>query len=227
MPRIPFPNVPKLPGVPLIPRALNVPPLGRFVLGTLQGLLWQVLQRSTEWGIYDTAGRPLGGPESLTATLSINALTYGKQTRVSDFPIEQGGFAAYNKVEMPASPVVRLCLGGTESDRTAFLLALDAACLSLELFTVLTPEKVYIGYTIERYEYQRSNSSGANMLIVDVMLKEIRQVTSQYTQANKGGVVEPKEASATPTANNGKLQPKTPETSTINYVIKALPTVPR
>ena len=49
----------------------------------------------------------------LGSTLSTNSVDFSKDTKVSDFPVEQGSFASYNKVETPASPIVTLCLTGS------------------------------------------------------------------------------------------------------------------
>lgn len=236
MPLIPFPDVPKLPGVPALPRSPKFPPLVRVGLGLVQGILWRVFQVQTRWGIFDSKGKPLGDPAKFTgligglldgvgigSTLSTNAVDYSKETRVSDFPIEQGSFASYNKVELPASPTVTLCLTGSEKNRRTFLEAIDKACKSTDLYSVVTPEVTYIDYSIERYNYQRRSAKGATLLLVEITLKEIRQVSAQYTQSNKGQVDKPKDAGATPQADNGKVQAQTPDTSTLKSIANKLP----
>lgn len=227
MPLIPFPNIPVLPGVPSLPRSPSFPPAANVVLGAIQGALWRAVGMDTRWGIYDQDGNSLGGIENISGmiesfgigpTLSTNSVEYSKETRVSDFPVEQGGFASYNKVELPASPVVILCLSGSESDRSKFLDGIDQAVKSTNLYSIVTPEVTYIDYSVERYNYSRRNSKGANLLIVEIELKEIRQVSSQYTQSNKGPVDNPKDIGATPSVDNGKVQPKTPDVSTLKKI---------
>lgn len=236
MPLIPFPNIPNVPGVPALPRSPNFPPAARATLGALQGLLWRVFQVQTRWGIFDSKGRPLGDPSKLSglasaaldaigigSTLSTGSVDYSKETRVSDFPIEQGSFASYNKVETPASPSVTLCFTGSESGRRSFLEAIDSACKSTDLYSVVTPEVTYINYSVERYNYQRRSSKGATLLIVEISLKEIRQVSALYGMANPGGVDTPKDAGATPQSDNGKVQATTPPTSTLKSLANKLP----
>ena len=231
MPLIPFPNVPNVPGVPALPRSPSFVPAVTASLGALQGLLWRVFQVQTRWGIFDSNGKPLGDPSKFTglvgnaldaaglsSTLSTNAVDYSKDMRVSDFPVERGGFASYNKVELPAEPVVTLCLTGSENDRRTFLEAIDAAVKSTDLYSVATPEVTYIDYTVERYNYSRRNSRGATLLIVEITLKEVRQVSSQYSQAAASQIDAPKSTGATPTADGGKVQAKTPDTSTLKAV---------
>ena len=235
MPLIPFPNVPKLPGVPALPRSPNFPPLARVALGIVQGALWRVFQVQTRWGIYDANGKPLADPRRFQGlagellntlggtTVSTGGVDYFKETRVSDFPVEQGHFASYNKVEMPAAPVVTLCMSGNESDRKKFLDAIDSACKSTDLYSVVTPEVTYINYAIERYNYQRRNNKGATLLIVEIALKEVRQVSAQYTVSNKGKVDAPKDAGATPQVDNGKVQAQTPKASTLKSLADKIP----
>lgn len=235
---IPFPNVPKVPGVPAVPRSAKFPAAARVVLGLTQGLLWRLFQVETRWGVFDKNGKALGDPAKFTgfvgaildaagvgSTLSTGGVDYSKETRVSDFPIEKGSFASYNKVEQPANPNVTLCLTGSEKNRRTFLEAIDKATKSTDLYSVVTPEVTYVDYSIERYSYSRRSSKGATLLIVELSLREIRQVSAQYTQSNKGQVDQPKEAGATPQADNGKVQAKTPEKSTLKSLADKLPSL--
>ena len=236
MPLIPFPNIPKLPGVPSLPRSPKFPPLLRAGLGLVQGLLWRTFQVQTRWGIWDSKGKPLGDPSKFTglignaleaaglgSTLSTGSVDYSKETRVSDFPLERGSFASYNKVETAAAPQVVLCMQGSENNRRTFLEAIDTACKSTDLYSVVTPEVTYINYTVERYNYARHNSKGATLLIVEITLKEIRQVSALYSTSNKGKVDAPKDTGATPQADNGKVQAQTPQPSTLKSIANKLP----
>ena len=199
-------------------------------------MLWRIFQVQTQWGIWDSKGRPLGDPSKFTgligralesagigSTLSTSSVDYSKETRVSDFPLERGGFAAYNKVETPAAPQVVLCMQGSEKNRRTFLEAIDKACKSTDLYSVVTPEVTYINYAVERYNYARHSSKGATLLIVEITLKEIREVSALYTTSNKGQVDKPKDVSATPQADNGKVQAQTPQPSTLKSIANKLP----
>lgn len=234
MPTIPFPDVPKVPGVPAIPRSPLFPPAAQAALGLVQGALWRSFQSGTRWGIFDSQGKALADPSKLTgaagtlagslgvgATLSTDSVDFSKETRVSDFPVERGSFAAYNKVELPATPTVTLCLAGTEAERTQFLAAIDAACKSVDLYDVVTPEVTYKGYSIERYAYQRRTSRGATLIAVELGLKEILQVSAQYTQTQRPT----QEPSAAATTDNGKVQAQTPKQSALKSLASKIPTL--
>lgn len=236
MPTIPFPDVPDYPGVPQIPRQITGSPIVSLGIGPILSVLANALQYPSPWGIYDSSGNPLGVDSSspsfvgaleqqitgngnaIQSTLSFDFL---KETRISDFPVERGSFANYNKVEMPANPVVSLALSGSESDRADFLNAIDAACKSTELYTVITPEVTYYNYSLERYTYTRKSSKGMTLLVVEISLKEIRQVSASYSQT--GPIVSPQSPSAAAQVDNGITQSTTPDSSVLNQIMTTLP----
>lgn len=233
MPLIPFPDVPRVPGVPPLPRSAALPPEVRAALGIAQGALWRVFETQTQWGIFDSKGKALGDPSKFAtvpasllqaagigATLSTGAVQYSKETKVSDFPIEKGSFADFNKVEIAASPVVTLCFAGSIDERKTFLNSIDAACKSTGLYSVVTPEVIYIEYSIERYDYERRNSNGASLLIVSIGLKEIRQVSAKYATT---AIVSAKDVGAVSSVSGGKVQAATPDVSTLKSVASKLP----
>ena len=230
MPLIQYPDVPQVPGVPALARSSASQIRNTVALGALSGVLWRVLQTRFRWGVYDPDGKPLADPSLFTGilgdavsalgllgdtTMSTSSVDYVKEMKVSDFPVEKGSFADYNKVEMPATPVVTLCLSGTESARASFLNAIDAAVKSTDLFSVVTPEVTYANYSIDRYSYSRRQSRGATLLFVELALREIRQVESAKTTVENPQVDSPKTPGAAPATDAGKVQPKTPEQSTL------------
>lgn len=228
MPLYPFPDVPDLPGVPALPRSPLFPPAETIGLGLLEGLIWRIFQVQTQWGIFDSNGNSLGDPSlfvgiintvlesaGIGSILSTNSLDYKKETRVSDFPVERGGFASYNKVELPANPIVTMCLDGSEDDRTFFLNAIDAASKSTNLYNIVTPEVTYTNYTIEDYDYQRRANRGATLLMVNLHLIEVRQVSATFSQTQ---IVNPQNPGASPQVNSGIVQPQVPPTSVLKSV---------
>jgi len=233
MPLIPFPNVPQLPGVPAIPRSPSFPTSSVSALANLaNGAIWRFFQVENQWGIYDKSGNPLADPSKLTgiiggvvqsigfgSVLSTKAVEYVKDTKVSDYPVEGGSFVSYNKVEVPASPVVIFCFSGSESERASFLQSINDACLSTDLFDVVTPEVRYNNYSVESYTYQRNNESGVTMLTVEITLKEVRQVSAVFSSSADKTVKSPKNASATPSKDGGQVQPQ----PTAEYVLKSIP----
>lgn len=215
MPLIPYPNVPIFAGVPLIPRltpdhpniALGAPvPLGVVPAG------------EPVWGILDPAGNPIYAPAE-GGTLSVLSFGFERSMNVSDFPVEAvanstngSGFASYNKVYQPANPILTMALSGTESEKTAFLAAVDLACQTTQLYNVATPDAIYSApggaYTVSQYRYRRSAVQGATMLMVEISLVQVFQVNSFLTN-----VPAPQSPSAASPVNGGTV---TGSTTTIS-----------
>jgi hypothetical protein len=164
---------------------------------------------TTEWGIFDKTGEPIAGfTSSLIGPIqSFYSLDYYKENLVANFPVQDGSFASYNKVEMPASPVVVLNFTGNLEERMQFLNMIDAACQSTNLYTILTPEIAYVDFTIESYNYTRSAAKGTTLISVELHLKEVRQVEVQKSTTGKKTTPSNDPTNAN-TQQNGKVQPQ-------------------
>ena len=220
MPTIPFPNVPNYPGVPAIPRTSpGSPTITMSVAPANQEWINQV-PGTTGWGIVTPGGVPIYTPTA-GGTLSIYTLGVTRSMQVSDFPVEanvsgQGAaFASFNKVFQPYKLTVALALSGTEAEKIGFLSALDDACSSTDLWNVHTPDQQFAtlngACTVDRYSYQRSATRGATMLIVEVTLTHILQVSPAYTNQ---AINSPQSPSAVSSVNNGIVQGSTPAVPT-------------
>lgn len=221
-PLYPFPDVPIAAGVPSVVRSAVTSQPVNLVLGTLGSILLDSLQGQQQWGIVDENNNPLIGSTGLSleslisqpTILSTVDVSYIRETRSANFPLEEGSFASYNKVQTPASPTVTLALSGSSEDRTAFLQALEVACISTNLYSVITPEIQYIGYSLDRFTYKRTASRGVTLLTVEIALEEIRQVSAAYTTASP--ITNPQNPAATSQVNSGNVQGTTPpDTSTL------------
>lgn len=198
-----YPDVPAVRGVPQLRRPLTQTELRviAFVTAAISGRLWQSSKNRPRWGIYDSNNELVIEPDSF--------LTFDNRNefRVSDFPVQQGAFATYNKVASPFEVMLRLSKSGSLDSRTAFLNAIDSTLRTLALFTILTPERSYTNVNLIRYEVTRRGKDGAYFLTdVDLYFREIRQVAAQYstTQAATRNAQQP---SATPPVNDGIVQP--------------------
>jgi hypothetical protein len=230
---IPFPNVPNYPGVPPIPRiAPGIPGINISLANPQSSAISASVQSASyaeTWGIYDSdSGDALYDPAD-GGTLSFFSISYARRMQISDFPIEANtstegaAFASFNKVWQPANPIVTFSLSGSETEQNGFLSALDAACQSTNLYDVVTPEITYLGYSIESYLYQRTAQHGAKMLMVEISLKEILQVSPSYTQTTAASPInDPQSPSAAPAVNNGLTQPSTPPQSVLSKILSPL-----
>ena len=177
---------------------------------------------ATQWGVF-LAGTatPLYTPQDSGSEVSTFSFEFTRAQAISDFPLEgttpgQGSpFASFNKVWMPATPSVMLAVSGSFVDLMGFLTALDAACQSTSLYDVYTPDFHYFGYSIDRYSYRRTANRNATMLMVDVSLKEIREVSPSYTNTP---INFPQSPSAFAQQNNGQTQSNSIISTTMAYL---------
>lgn len=164
--------------------------LGGDVLGFLGGA------QQMQWGIYKD-GQPVIEAESCVS------MDYRKEWVVADYQQEEGAFASYDKVEMPYESRVRFATGGSVLDRQAFLDSIEAIAGDLELYDVVTPERVYESANVTHYDYRRTATQGMGLLQVDISLLEIRVTAEQdfTTTAAPSGAA---------TQNGGTVQATTP-----------------
>lgn len=187
-------SIPKLPGVPqLATYAAQYIGLGLTALGILD-----YFDAAPSWGIFDENNTKVIEPDSVVD------MGMRGQSRVSDFPVEKGSFASYNKVQEADSFVVRMSKGGRVFEREAFLTTLDAMKRGMSLYSVVTPEKTYTNAVIESYNYRRELSGGAGLIIADIEIREIRQVVAQYTKSQAQA---PQQPAAATSKQQGKAQP--------------------
>lgn len=230
-----YPDVPFVRGVPQLRRSPTVQQIQilAFATAAITGRLWQMSRQAPQWGIFrmddataSTRRRRLferqglnfrinlPGTEEVLGTPVISAdsvLDFGNrnESRVSDFPVQQGAFASYNKVAVPFEVVVRLSKSGNVADRATFLQQIDAASKTLVLYRVVTPERTYENMNLIRYEVTRRGASGAYFLTdVDVYFREIREVAAQYS-TTVAATRNAQEASAVPAVSQGVRQAET------------------
>ena len=219
MPLIPFPNVPNLPGVPPLPRlsgflpavpitpaslaAIQIPALGTIAdipssasaLASLSDLSSASIGPqlsptftngeglSTGWSILDSSGNAVVSPDSVIS------FEVSGESKISTYPVEQGGFAAYNKVQTPNRISVKMsCTGNGLMKRDAFLTAFELMKDSVDLYTINTPDQAYQSMSLVHFDYARHASNGAKLILVDAHFEEVQQTASQlgYPAAPSG-----------------------------------------
>lgn len=187
-----FPDVPKVPGVPAVARSLLNP--GTATEQQLsQDSITVTAAAKNQWGIYTTTGALALEPDS------ISAIGYDAESRVADYPIEEGGFESYDKVALPFQNRVVMTKGGTLEQRRAFLKAVEELRGDLELYNVVTPEWTYLNVNIVRVGVDRNREQGAGLITVEVQLQEIRQnATASFSQTRDPASADP--------VSNGSVQ---------------------
>lgn len=202
-----FPFVPNVPGVPALLRDVLRPveDVILMVEDTLDFLFG--FGGGPEWGVF------LDG-QQIVAADSVVSLEFREAWVISDYPLEEGAFENYDKVQTPFAVKVRFAGGGDVSSRADFLDSISSVMGDLELYDVVTPEKVYTSVNFERQDYRRTATSGAGLISVDVWFTQVN-VTAQAafsdTQAPSG-------AGQT---NAGTVQPQATTTTDISIRLPA------
>lgn len=223
IPKPQFPNVPKLSGVPQLLRSPQFPPAPPPIVGVAAALgrLWQALFSQPSWAIYkhqEAQAVTQEGVETVTVVGervpvvvpdSFLEFGYRNEYTVSDYPVQNGGFASYDKVANPFEIVLRLSKGGTQNARKEFLDSIDAIIGTLDLYDILTPEKTYLNVNVLRFEIVRRGNRGAYFFAeVDLYFREIRQVAATYSTTST--ITEnAQDPSALPVTNVGTVQGQT------------------
>lgn len=197
-----FPNVPIATGVPQVLRDASNPGSDTVDQLTSDAITVSASPVDT-WGIYDDGAAKVLDPDT------IMAFGYDAESRIADFPIEEGGFETYDKVALPFDTRVVMTKGGSVDDRRAFLNKVDDLRSDMKLYRVVTPERTYLNVNFTRVSIDRSREQGANMITVELHLREIRQnVTATFSNSKdpasadvkSNGSVQAKDATAAQTA---------------------------
>ena len=163
-------NVPNVPGVPPLSSYSTNPVdlLIADVIGVVLGLLG-----APQWGIY------LNGFPVLSYDNQIS-FGYKQDWKVSTYPVEQGSFQSYDKVQLPSEIRCRFSAGASAVNRQEMLASIDAVMSDTNLYDVVTPEEVYLNYNFMHRDYDREAES-AGMVVIDIWLMEIIETaTAQF-----------------------------------------------
>lgn len=188
-----LPATPTLPGgLPSIPGGLPTPPTP----ASFDTVSVRSPRLANDWGVYYNSVKVIS-PDSILS------LEYKREWRLSDYPQELGAFQSYNKVAVPFDVRLRMMLGGDAAARQSFLNEVEQAAASLNLYSVVTPDRVYTSVNIVAIGYSRSASQGLGLISVDVGLRQVR-VTATTT------FVQTKAAAGQTPSNGGTVAPSVP-----------------
>lgn len=191
-----YPKVPAVAGVPNLLRGgaqiFDTLTLGIFGIGDkLNSLLGTP---TTGWSIMDSSGAKLADYDSVLA------FDYQDNCVISDYPVERGAFASYNKVDQPFSLRLVLSCSGSVERRNTFEYDLRNARRDLTLFTVSTPEASYRNCNLVTISWTRTATNGAHRLEAHCEFREVREKeAAQFS--------DPKIPSGATLKERGQLQP--------------------
>lgn len=114
------------------------------------------------------------------------------ESQASDYPVEKGAFALYNKVRRPTNVAVTLIKTGSDVARFTWLAAIQQAEVQepTRLYTLISPQGVYIDYTLMSMAYETRPDRGSNMLYLTLQFLQVPQIPS--SDDTKTNVQEPK-----------------------------------
>lgn len=114
------------------------------------------------------------------------------ESQVSDYPVETGAFAIYNKVKRPTGVTVTLIKTGSDVARFTWLAAIQQAELQAPttLYTLISPQSVYADYTLQNMSYETRPDRGSNLLFLTLQFLQVSQIPS--SDDTKTNTQEPK-----------------------------------
>lgn len=190
-----FPMVPNAPGVPGVQRTPDSTDTGAPMLSADAPSL---SAQAPKWGVYNAAGAEVLSPSSYTA------FEISHDWKIADFPIEQGGFASYDKVRVPPHVKLECVLSGSATARQSFLNRLFAiADDTSTLYSIQIPEDVITPYSVEHFDWARTHSRGVTMITASLHFIYINLVQA-------GGMQNTAQPAAADPYNGGTAQPQAP-----------------
>lgn len=135
-----------------------------------------------------------------------------KSSSVPTNNIEQGSFAAYNKINNPAEFSVTLAKAGSSTVLNSVLVALNQKAESTDLVDLVLPFRTYKKLNVISVSHGISEGQAVNLLVVELKLKEIKQTARQYATINML-VSNVKHAGDADTVNKSRQQAKQPDAS--------------
>lgn len=150
-------------------------------------------------------------------------IDFSGDNQVAHEPIEQGGFASYNKQNTPKEISVELACTKMYFSQQPVLENIDKLASGTQKLSLVTPSSEYKNLNLESYSYRRTEDAGAGMLVVELKLIEVREVeTKKKTTASEAPKSEGKEGKPIEKAKNpshdstkktGRTQTKEPRRS--------------
>jgi hypothetical protein len=138
---------------------------------------------------------------SAIAFTSFIGMRVNSDGSASSYPVEEGAFASYNKMQAPIEITVNLGKSGEAYDIESTIQVIEKYKQEATKLSVVTPTMFYESMTLESYSYSHRRDNGARILLVELRLKEVKEVTTQTTDVDAGGSSSGKSNNRNPTSN--------------------------
>lgn len=222
-----------IPGLPALPAGVTV-----FVDAVLltADTISLAPSNAPQWGLFNSDGDPVVIADNLIA------FEYKQDFSISNYPVEQGQFSSFNKVQRPFEVRLRFSTGGSQPDREALLNSIQAIVGDTNLYTAVTPEAVYQSLNLTHQEYRRTSANGVGLISVDVWCEQVRstaQLQNSNTATTSSGAASltpnqrvssdfaalgsPQSPTDASPVNGGNVQPQTPTAAQTTAFNNAMP----
>jgi len=128
-------------------------------------------------------------------------------SELNSHPVELGGFADYNRIQVPRTIRLLLACQGQKMTRASFLATLETLRTGTQIVSISTPDANYSNMTLKGYGYKKTAERGAVTIWADTEWKEEQSsnvtVSSPETAQPQGNAI----------SNVGALSPLAPTTS--------------
>ncbi|MGN0016015.1 MAG: phage baseplate protein [Candidatus Avelusimicrobium sp.] len=154
---------------------------------------WQLLDHKTS--------------KQICSFTSFFGFEHAQKAKVVDYPVEadalnSGSFYTYNKQLEPFKDTVTLIKDGINlpGQKEKFLQDLEKYLHGLDTVDIITPDKTYINCLIEGNTYKKTAADGADLILVTLSIREIREV---QTSTSTSYAVAPNNPSSADTKDLG------------------------
>ena len=137
---------------------------------------------------------------------SVLEMSFQSESEATSEPIEKGGFASFYKTNSPETVSLVFSFSADDAKQNNALNKIRERKENYDLISILTPTHLYENMTILSYSYNRTNTDGMTMLVLQVDFQQIKQV------AVNTGVAVFKNATSASKKNTGKKQKVDTET---------------
>ena len=131
---------------------------------------------------------------------SVLEMSFQAESEATSEPIEKGGFASFYKTNSPETVSLVFSFSSDDTKQNNALDKIKERKENYDLISILTPTHLYENMTIVSYSYNRTNTDGMTMLVLQVDFQQIKQV------AVNTGVAQYKNVTSASKKNTGKKQ---------------------
>lgn len=131
---------------------------------------------------------------------SVLEMSFQAESEATSEPIEKGGFASFYKTNSPETVSLVFSFSADDARQNNALDKIRERKENYDLISILTPTHLYENMTILSYSYNRTNTDGMTMLVLQVDFQQIKQV------AVNTGVAMFKNVTSAKKKNTGKKQ---------------------